>query len=110
MRTFHDSYLAAPDEVLKKDGSPYTVFSPYRRAFERVVSIPPAQATPVRIQTPAAIPALDLGKWIAARCERYATGGEKEAKRLLRSFVRRRSGLDKYGDNRNEQTFSRPYF
>jgi deoxyribodipyrimidine photo-lyase len=102
VRSFHDCYLATPGEVLKKDGSPYTVFSPYRRAFERVVPIPPTCATSARIQIPAAIPSLDLDKWIKARSERYAAGGEKEAMRLLRSFVRRRSGLDKYGANRND--------
>jgi deoxyribodipyrimidine photo-lyase len=101
-RTFHDSYLAAPEEVLKKDGRPYTVFSPYRRAFERTVSIPPARAKPARIQTPAAIPSFDLGKWTTARNERYAQGGAGEAERLLRSFVRRRNGLDKYGEHRND--------
>jgi deoxyribodipyrimidine photo-lyase len=96
-----DSFLAAPEEVLKDDGAPYTVYTPYRRRFDRVIAIPARFAAHGRLHTPAGIRSLALADFSAARDARWARGGEREAQRLLRSFLRRREGLDRYEENRN---------
>jgi deoxyribodipyrimidine photo-lyase len=89
--------LAAPDEVLTRAGEPFSVFSPYARAFaERVTvgapiraprSLPPAPPLPPalrRLVVP--IPRVeDLG---IAYNPRLVTGGESAARERLRRFLK----------------------
>lgn len=96
-----DLYLAAPEQVLKPDDSPYTVFTAYRRRWEERVALPPRVPASNRIATPQGIPSLDLPGHGLALNPAFAPGGEREAHRLLHSFVRRASGLRRYGENRN---------
>jgi len=100
--SFPDAYMAAPDQVLKGDGRPYSVFTPYSRRFDRVVTILPRVAVPGRLDTPADIPSLDPADSAPARNNRFARGGETEAQRLLRAFLRRPDGLSRYAGTRND--------
>jgi deoxyribodipyrimidine photo-lyase len=102
LASFPDAYLAAPDQVRKDNGQPYIVYTPYRRRFDQVVEIPPRDSTRGRLDTPEEIPSLQLADWVPARNGRFARGGEGEAQRLLRAFLRRPNGLSRYAEARND--------
>ncbi|MBI5031446.1 MAG: deoxyribodipyrimidine photo-lyase [Chloroflexi bacterium] len=93
---FDDNYLAAPEQVLKDDGTPYTVFTPYRNRFEQVVVIPNRFSTRGQLNTPRDIPSLDIPT--IKRNDHFARGGETEALKLARAFMRRDGGLHTYRD------------
>lgn len=98
--SFNDLYLADPNQVVKEDGSPYTVYSRYRARFGTLVAVPERYSTSQALNTPPGIPSLALPR--ARRNENYARGGEREGIELAREFVARRNGLAEYGERRND--------
>jgi deoxyribodipyrimidine photo-lyase len=96
VETFNDLYLAAPEQVVKDDGTPYAVYTPYRKRFEQVVALPPRYATHGELNTPPDIESLDLRAWTGAHNPQFARGGETEGLKLARAFMRRADGLVRY--------------
>ncbi|VVB99946.1 FAD binding domain of DNA photolyase [uncultured archaeon] len=81
-RLFHDALLHWPDEILKPDGSPYTVFTPYFRAASRILPSRPARNRRSnyfrgKIRGEGGLPVCKANPNIAFR------GGRTEALRLL---------------------------
>lgn len=99
VETFDDNYLAAPEQVLKDDGTPYTVFTRFRLRFEERVIVPNRYATRGDLNTPRDIASLDLPT--QKRDDRFARGGETEGLKLARAFFRRADGLAQYKDVRD---------
>ncbi len=90
VRTFKDSVLLEPDEVLTREGKPYVVFTPYANAW-RKLPIPAPFGTPRRIVVPRfaseAIPgARELGKAVRI-AEPIFRGGSGEAKKRWKWFL-----------------------
>ncbi len=100
VESFDDNYLAAPEQVLKPDGTPYSVFTRFRLRLEAVVVIPNRFATRGDLNTPPEIVSLDLPS--VPRGDRWAQGGETIALKLARAFMRRADGLRAYADARND--------
>jgi deoxyribodipyrimidine photo-lyase len=105
-----DHVYYGADEACKPDGSPYTVFTPYKRRWlERRESDPrppvPSLAAVERklaraeaIGSTRDVPAPeDYGH---ARSPQYPRGGEANARRILDAFVS--SGIGAYAERRNE--------
>ncbi len=99
---FNDLYLADPNEVLKEDGTPYTVYTPYRKRFEKIVSIPPRYETKRSLNTPREIPSLHIESLMKPRNPNFARGGEDVANELAQEFVTRKNGLEQYGNTRDD--------
>ncbi|HEY6042016.1 MAG TPA: deoxyribodipyrimidine photo-lyase, partial [Anaerolineae bacterium] len=97
VRTCDDLYLAAPEQVVKNDGTPYAVYTPYRNRFEQVVALPPRYATRGELNTPPDIESLDLRASAGAHNPQFARGGETEGLKMARAFMRRADGLVRYG-------------
>ena len=89
--------LATPGEVLTGSGTPFAVFSPYARAFTKVVAIDPPRKPPRKLPPLPKLPrsvtsrevpvptAPDLG---IAQNPRLVPGGEAAARARLRAFLR----------------------
>ncbi|MAT49879.1 MAG: deoxyribodipyrimidine photo-lyase [Porticoccaceae bacterium] len=97
---FHDRTIAPPGSVLKKDGEPYQVFTPFKRTWQTLLDLGPpelfpaplAQSVPelprgVSTEIPGAIEGFDspvpASLWPA---------GEEEAQKKLDDFCRNRIG------------------
>lgn len=52
VHTFADQVLVEPDELLTAGGMPYSVYTPYRRAWLRQAARPPRPSPPERLHTP----------------------------------------------------------
>ena len=100
--TFNDLYLADPNEVLKEDGTPYTVYTPYRKRFEKLVSIPPRYETKRNLNTPRDIQSLNIQTLMPPRAPNFARGGEDVANELAHEFVTRKNGLEQYANARDD--------
>lgn len=100
--TFNELYLSDPDQVLKKDGTPYTVYSAYRKRFERVVTLPARCSIKKKIETPREIASLDLNALMPTFNTRYAKGGENAGIKLAHNFMARKNGLAQYSKTRND--------
>jgi deoxyribodipyrimidine photo-lyase len=76
-----------PDAVHKADGNPYTVFTPFRKAWKAVWKPAPCDllAAPGTMQPMPALASVGLPQ--AARLEQFPPG-EAEARRRLASFMR----------------------
>lgn len=98
---FDDNYLIAPEQILKDDGTPYTVYTRFRLRFEERFAIPARYSTRGRINTPSVIPSLNLHRLTPTRNLLFARGGAREGKRLARAFIRRADGLSRYRDTRD---------
>jgi deoxyribodipyrimidine photo-lyase len=96
--------LHPPGSILKSDGTPYTVFTPFSRRWREQTAVPTNAILPPpsQIRTPGEV----LGETVPQRPE-LSPGvtfrpGEAEAQRLLAAFV---DGADapvnRYGDTRN---------
>ncbi|MBS2019484.1 MAG: deoxyribodipyrimidine photo-lyase [Deltaproteobacteria bacterium] len=89
--------LASPGQVLTGSGTPFSVFTPFSRAFAKVVEIGPPTSAPRELPPPVALPpalqkrlaplptAESLGLPSRATLVR---GGESEAKKRLAEFLR----------------------
>jgi deoxyribodipyrimidine photo-lyase len=92
-----------PEQVRKPDGSPYTVYTPFRRCWEalprRPVLAPPARiVTPVDL-SPGGLPSsADLG--VAPPSASLLPGGEPAARQRLERFIT--MGLAGYAAHRND--------
>lgn len=102
VKTFDDLYLAAPEQVVKDDGTPYTVYTPYRKRFAARVTIPPKYSTCGEWNTPPHLASLDVQTLCRVRNPQFARGGATEGQRLVRSFLRRADGLRAYSRLRND--------
>ena len=99
---FNDIYLADPNQVLKDDGTPYTVFTRYRMRFEQNVAVPARYALNQNLNTPPHISSLDVQNLITARNSNYARGGATVGMQLAHDFISRQNGLAAYGESRND--------
>lgn len=100
--SFNDLYLADPNQVVKDDGSAYTVYSPYRTRFERVVTIPERYSIKRKFDTPPDLASLDLNALLPKSNAAFAQGGETIAHQLAQDFVTRKNGLAQYSESRND--------
>lgn len=102
VKTFQDDVIHDGTEVLKADGKPYVVFTPYAKVWQRLPKPQPvpavrfSEAVPLKI-TSEPLPTLAaLGFTLTAEISR---GGEKAGRELLKEFVARR--IDGYQSNRD---------
>ncbi|MEZ4769233.1 MAG: deoxyribodipyrimidine photo-lyase [Caldilineales bacterium] len=93
-----------PDAVLKDDGSPYTVFTPYSK---RWLALPLPRnddllAAPERIRTPDDLPGQPIPETPTLPDEMSLAPGEEEAQRRLRAFTDGETApITRYRDDRN---------
>ncbi len=109
VRTFNGSLLWEPDEVLKKDGTPYRVFTPFYRKGCLLNGEPVRMSLPkpeklslvegdfnsLQLDDLALLPAIDWHKNISAHWH----PGEKGARRALEQFAG--EGIANYKNGRN---------
>ncbi len=106
--SFNGSLLWEPWQALKKDGTPYRVFTPYYRRGcllappprepikkPRGLSVYSNKALPTDIDSLALLPQQD---WHQSMMQHWSVG-ETAAKKQLQQFIE--YGLDGYGDGRN---------
>jgi deoxyribodipyrimidine photo-lyase len=103
VRAFKDQVCFAKEEVLTKTAKPYTVFTPYKRAWLSLSEkISKPVAPPKRLSTPSisgiAIPTHEaLG--FKTTAVPLVTGGEREGKKCLAAFAEKR--ILRYKDDRD---------
>jgi deoxyribodipyrimidine photo-lyase len=100
-RVFKDHALHEQAEVLKDDGSPYRVFTPYARAWARLGKTP-AAGKPRALRTPMSIPSLPLPTPAHWGLEPFAgalEAGERAARRRMEKFLA--GPVLEYADRRN---------
>jgi deoxyribodipyrimidine photo-lyase len=90
-----------PGAVVKADGKPYTVFTPFSRAWK---ALPPPQASdliaaPGRMDTPGDLHSLPIPSEPALPASAPFVPGEAEAQRKLAAFVQ--TGIGRYADAHN---------
>jgi deoxyribodipyrimidine photo-lyase len=94
----------SPERVLKEDGRPYTVFTPYSRKW---LSLPLPEAiellpAPDRISTPDQVASLPIPAGPALRDGAQFAAGEAEAQRRLQAFTAgEAASITRYRDDRN---------
>jgi deoxyribodipyrimidine photo-lyase len=88
-----------PGAVLKADGSPYTVFTPFSRAWKSLPWPGSPRTAPERVPVPEEITSLSLEEWIHRTEEDRFPAGEAEGQRRLDAF--RRNRIYEYGEQRN---------
>jgi deoxyribodipyrimidine photo-lyase len=101
IRSFHDQMVFPPGKIVKADGLPYTVFTPFSRAWLRE-SLSPCLARPKKIKTPASISSdpLPTLKSLGFRLDiPMIPAGERAAQELWKGFMT--SALTRYGSQRN---------
>jgi deoxyribodipyrimidine photo-lyase len=93
-----DHVYFGADEILKADGAPYTVFTPYKRRWlerQRAETRPVADSLAALARK--AVPRADIGETLAVpetsayghtRSEHFPAGGASKADALLAAFVR----------------------
>jgi deoxyribodipyrimidine photo-lyase len=101
VESFADNYLAEPEQVVKPDGTPYTIFTRYRNRFEESVVLPSPYSTRGLLHTPPEVLSLPPAEIVRMQDDRFAHGGETEALRLAREFMRRKEGLARYSEMRD---------
>jgi deoxyribodipyrimidine photo-lyase len=100
---FKDNAIQEPDEVLKSDGRPYGVFTPYRRVW-RTKAVPGVLRAvkfhrPARLKEPRGI-ALPSAEKLGFKSEiELPPAGERTALDRLKKFVS--ADLSHYGEGRN---------
>lgn len=86
VRTFQDIPLHSPDEVLKNDGTPYRVYTPYSNKW-LALDKPSPQGRVQSLKTPNDIPSLPLPSletWnLSAPAGNQPAGGEKAARQRM---------------------------
>jgi len=107
VHAFDDRAMLAPGSVLNKSDKPYTVFTPFRRAWiesaarnldARALSV--RRRKPIRI-TASRIPDRLAGIRVGATLESMWPGGESEASKRLKRFVERGDVLRNYHQHRD---------
>lgn len=98
--SFHDALLHPPEETLKADGKPYTVFTPYyRNALKLQVAEPQSNSATHYFQ--GSIPFAEKANFLDTLHPSFATaavrGGRKEALALLKNI----SAFQKYSAERD---------
>jgi len=109
VRSFLDHAYFGADETLKPDGSPYTVFTPYKRRWlERLEREPRDPAASLAALAHVLAPLATIGETLAVpepeayghrRSEKFPKGGEIRARAVLEAFVARHIG--DYANARN---------
>lgn len=108
-RSFKDAVIFEMDEVVKDDGTPYTVFTPYARRWQQrraetgiyITDIPDLHRQRSTLPTAQPIPELhDLGLHTD---QQAIPGGEQHGQQLLSDFVdlRRNHAIADYEQERN---------
>ena len=93
-----DSVILGKDSLRSSAGTPYTVFTPYKKAWlSKVQYVPPSY--PVEIRPLRVVPATGAHYSIFRSSPGPVSGGETAALRRLEEF--RRSGIDAYGKLRD---------
>lgn len=110
LRTFKDQVVFEEHDILTREGAPYRVFTPYKRAWLERLHAPSQDEPPLREETPR------LERCAPARMLRGTSlpwslqdmgfmenaplipAGEREGERRLADFLRR---IDRYGDERD---------
>jgi len=85
-----------PKSTLKKDGRPYTVYTPYSKAWKTALGAIKLISAPEQINTPQGIASEPLPKF---ESNPLFPAGEEEALTRLEEFLHRR--IHEYADNRN---------
>lgn len=101
LRLFPDALLVEPDAILSGAGEPYTVYSPFARAWEATEKRKPLPA-PEELLTPAlpGVPIARVRAWRNIAPDPLARrGGEREARRLLERFSS--DAVEQYGAQRD---------
>ncbi len=97
LQLFEGETMAAPGEVLTASGTPFSVFTPFARAFAKTVSIPQARPTPRALPPlPALPPALEkmlapaptLESIGVTRNEHIIEAGERAARTRFSRFLK----------------------
>jgi deoxyribodipyrimidine photo-lyase len=86
-----DAFLHRPDEILKDDGTPYRVYTPFSKRWLRCEKRRPA-GRPKAIKTPsgiASLPVPDLSHWGLAEENHWdlLPGGEREGRRRMKEAL-----------------------
>ena len=98
VRRFHDRLLVPPGAVLTRAGTPFVVYTPFRRACEALPPAPPLPA--VRRLAPHRLPGVRVaGEGRPAPAESPWPGGAAAARARLARFVRH--GLARYHERRD---------
>ena len=103
--THKDRVIFESSEVRTKQGGPFSVYTPYRRAWQRLLEDRlEAKPPPLRLPPPPADGAAPQGadlETLGAGCEiDLPTGGEAAARRLLDRFLDQ--GAPRYHERRND--------
>lgn len=87
VQTESDHLLTEPGDIQSRAGTPYTVFTPYKRVwFAQPIPVP--RDAPERIPTPAGVPGDPLPRWDRVVDQKpLVRGGEAEARRWLEAFL-----------------------
>jgi len=96
--------MADPDQVLKSDGSPYTVFTPYKKSWLSVILplINHNLPAPEHIQSPKNIFSEDIPEVRKAGVAGQFPPGESEALKRLDIFTRSdNKNISRYSEQRN---------
>ncbi|MBP6016266.1 MAG: deoxyribodipyrimidine photo-lyase [Candidatus Promineofilum sp.] len=91
------SAIRPPGLVMKRDGSPYTVFSPFSRAWLGIGPLPPGELrpAPIRLSDPGAVDGLSIpGETTAASAGLYPAGEAAARQRLEQFLAERGAGYD----------------
>lgn len=108
-RSFKDAVIWEQNEVVKADGQPYTVYTPYARRWRehlaetgvQVTGLPALHGLPEPLPPTQPIPALaDLGLHTE---QTVIPGGERHAEQVLNTFtdLRRQHNITSYGMERD---------
>lgn len=102
VHTYQDIALHQVDEVLKGDGTPYRVYTPFSKRWlpldkKKPVGRPKSLKTPKNIFS-LPLPSLETWKIDAGDCE-TVPGGEKEARQRMKEALSKR--VSNYNDTRN---------
>ncbi|NIM94980.1 MAG: deoxyribodipyrimidine photo-lyase [Anaerolineales bacterium] len=99
----HGLTLRHPESIRKRDGTPYTVFTPYSRAW-KAMSIPVASElipAPSHIATPKNLASEPMPTSPDDSFQEKFTPGEAEARLRLQAFTKSLGTIDRYGEDRN---------
>ncbi|MFN8379892.1 MAG: deoxyribodipyrimidine photo-lyase [Anaerolineae bacterium] len=104
VRLFDDVLIQPPEAIAKNDGTPYTVFTPFFRAWS-ALPVPAPDERALRAEdfadteTFASEPLLSAVAWGQASAISFPRAGEEAAQRLLNDFTS--SAIFRYSEGRN---------